>query len=87
MFNWKEMLLTLLIFSPLLGILLVAFVPRDRAGFFKWTGVIVSLIPLALSLYLYTQFDYTNGKTQFVEQSTWVNFFPNQGEKEGIPLD
>ena len=59
--------LTAVIFTPLLGALFVLAQPEERAA---WrSGFIFSLIPLAISIYLFMAFDPSQGGYQFVERA------------------
>jgi NADH-quinone oxidoreductase subunit M len=65
--------LTGLIFIPLLGALLVLLQNEERA---IWrSAFIFSLLPLAISLYLFGAFDPREASYQFVEQYTWIPQF------------
>ena len=46
-------LLTLITFIPLVGAVLVALLPRENVKAIKWTALIVSLIPLVLSVVMW----------------------------------
>ena len=65
--------LTAVIFTPLLGALFVLAQPEERAA---WrSGFIFSLIPLAISIYLFMAFDPSQGGYQFVERAAWIPHF------------
>jgi len=66
-------ILTLLIFTPLAGALLVLLPRNERA---VWnTAAIVSLVPLVLSFYLFAAFDASATGYQFVETYPWIPQF------------
>ncbi len=65
-------LLTLITFSPLLGVLILAFVPSNRIGTIKLIGVLVTLIPLMLALILFAGFDSNIDGIQFKEDIEWI---------------
>jgi NADH-quinone oxidoreductase subunit M len=72
-------------FSPLLAILILAFVPKHRGGVIKQIGVLGTLLPLVLSLMLFTGFHYgdNEAKLQFVEKHQWMSMpvgTPQSGE-------
>ena len=67
-------LLSLITFSPLLGVLLLAFVPKDKASTIKFIGVLVTLIPLVLAIGLFMGFDKADSAMQYVEDISWINF-------------
>ena len=66
-------LLTALIFLPLLGALFV-IMQRDGRGVWN-SAFIFSLIPLALSFYLFYAFDPHSADYQFSEQYAWIPQF------------
>ena len=47
------MLLSMLIFIPIIGAILIAFAPRERLDLIRWLALITSLITLIISLPLY----------------------------------
>ncbi len=49
-------LLTLITFTPLLGALIVLLLPRERRGLARWVTLLVSLVPLALSVQMWLWF-------------------------------
>lgn len=65
--------LTALVFTPLLGALFVLAQPEARAA---WRAAFVfSLLPLAISLYLFAAFDPAQAGYQFVERAAWIPEF------------
>ncbi len=46
------MLLSSLILLPLIGMIVVMLIPKDRIGAIRWTSVIISLIPMVTSFWL-----------------------------------
>ncbi len=50
-------ILTLITFVPLLGAILVLFIPKENEKAIKWTSVGVSLIPLVLSVVLWAGYN------------------------------
>src|SRR5690242_6897731 len=69
-------ILTLLVLSPLVGMLLALFAPNDRLV--KRAAVAWSLVPLALAVYLWAGFDSSlvrdgQGVVQFVERVPWID--------------
>jgi NADH-quinone oxidoreductase subunit M len=66
-------LLTALIFLPLLGAVIILLQSEERA---IWNSAFIfSLAPLALSFYLFSQFDPHQADYQFVEQYQWIPAF------------
>jgi NADH-quinone oxidoreductase subunit M len=65
--------LSALIFTPLLGALFVLVQPEARA---TWRAAFIfSLLPLAISFYLFAAFDSTQAGYQFVERAQWIPEF------------
>jgi NADH-quinone oxidoreductase subunit M len=68
-----DVLLSALIFAPLLGAAAILLQSEERA---IWrSAFIFSLIPLALSLYLFVAFEPGRSGYQFVEQYSWIPQF------------
>lgn len=65
-------LLTLITFSPLLGVFLLAFVPSNKIGTIKLVAVITTLIPLLFALILFVGFDPSIDGMQYVEDVKWI---------------
>ena len=64
-------LLSLILFLPTLVALVIFFLPKDEMKFIRWTALIGSLFPLALSLVLWLNFRFDIGGFQFQEQYSW----------------
>jgi NADH-quinone oxidoreductase subunit M len=66
-------LLSLILFLPAAGALLLLFFPRDQETAIRWTALAVSLITFGLSLALWFRFDPGAAGFQFVENYTWFS--------------
>ncbi|MFQ6100289.1 MAG: NuoM family protein [Anaerolineae bacterium] len=77
-------LLTLITFIPLLGAGLVMLLPRDQERLIKWVSFLVSLIPLALSVLTWANFQPHAPGFQFEEQVEW---FPQIGSSYHLGID
>ncbi len=64
-------LLTLILFIPALGALLMVFLPGSQVKLLRWTALITSLIPLGLAIYLWTLFNPGQAGFQFEAQYVW----------------
>ncbi len=64
--------LTLLTFFPLLGILILLFIPNDRKDALRWTALITSLLTFGLSLWVLGMFNASDPKLQLVAQYDWI---------------
>jgi len=68
-------LLTAVIFSPLLGVFLLAFTGNEAKKLAKTITLLSALLTLLFSLILYFQFDTQRISFQFVERVNWVKEF------------
>ncbi len=69
-----DYLLSLMTFSPLLGILILLFLPRDNGGLLKGFTLAVSLITFAISLPLaFDNVFTTSGGMHYREFYQWIN--------------
>ncbi len=67
--------LTTIIFLPVVGALLIAFLPRLSARGVRWLAAVFTFIPLVLSIYLFIIFDRSAGVVgvmQFEESLSWI---------------
>ncbi|HKZ83921.1 MAG TPA: proton-conducting transporter membrane subunit [Anaerolineae bacterium] len=77
-------LLSLIIFSPLIGLIDVAALPKHSAKLIRWAGFITTLIPLALSLLAWFRFVPGQAGYQFEEIAPW---FPQIGVSYRVGVD
>jgi NADH-quinone oxidoreductase subunit M len=66
------MLLTLMIFLPIIGGVLSLFVPKEKIKIIQLNALIFSGIVLILSIYMITKFDTSTSSMQFVEKYRWI---------------
>ncbi|MCU0486533.1 MAG: NADH-quinone oxidoreductase subunit M [Anaerolineales bacterium] len=64
--------LTLVTFFPLLGVLVLLFMPAEKKNLIRWTALSVSLVTFALSLVVLSQFNSANGSLQLVVRQPWI---------------
>lgn len=65
-------ILSLITFSPLLGVLVLLFMPKRNGRAIKWIGIVTTLLPLALVCWLYSAFQPSSGSMQFLESLQWI---------------
>ncbi len=65
-------ILSLIILTPALGAILLAFVDRKNESVMKQGSLMISCLTLLLSLTMLTQFDGSYGGYQLEEKHTWV---------------
>ncbi len=68
----KYPVLSTLIFLPIVGAAAIIVSPRRNEALIRWTALIFSFLTFLLSLPLYTNFDKTTAKMQFVERYSWI---------------
>ncbi|MCL4479400.1 MAG: NADH-quinone oxidoreductase subunit M [Deltaproteobacteria bacterium] len=68
-------LLSWIIFTPMIGFVLILLMPKDKVSWIRWTAVVFTFIPMALSLYMYAAMDQSASGFQFVEQYQWIPAF------------
>lgn len=65
--------LSLILLAPLVGILAVQLLPGQRKVWLRTAALVFTLIPLALSLWLFASFQPGTGGAAFTEQYTWLS--------------
>src|SRR6266581_2899159 len=68
-------LLTLMIFIPLLGMVVVLGLPSRAHDLIRWTATAFSAPPLLLAVVLLARFQPSAQGFQFVQQGTWIEAF------------
>ncbi len=66
-------ILSFLTFFPLVGAIILLFVPRDKTNFIKWFSFFWTLVLFLVSLVLWFKFDRTTWQFQFVERVPWID--------------
>src|SRR5258708_3161783 len=64
--------LTLLTLFPLLGVLVLLFIPGDKKDLLRWVTFIASLITFGISLWVLTLFNASNPDLQLVARYDWI---------------
>jgi NADH-quinone oxidoreductase subunit M len=64
--------LTLLTFFPLLGVLVLLFIPSDNKNALRWTALGTSLVTFIISLWVLTMFNASNVNLQLVAKYDWI---------------
>jgi len=68
-------ILSIVTFLPMVAALFILALPGDsqaRANQARWIALIATLVDLALAIYIWTQFDGSTAKFQFVERAQWL---------------
>jgi NADH-quinone oxidoreductase subunit M len=77
-------LLSVVIFLPTLGAIVLALLPRERDGLLRAGGLLVSVATFALSIPLWLRFDADNPDFQFDELLRWM---PSLGVGYHVGID
>ena len=64
--------LTLLTFFPLLGVLVLFFIPSDNKNALRWTTLVTTLITFVISLGVLRIFNAANPNLQLVAKYNWI---------------
>ena len=65
-------ILTLILFTPLAGALVIVLLPSGFVRAVKSVGLVASVVTFALTVWLFLAFDGRNGEMQFVEKIPWI---------------
>jgi NADH-quinone oxidoreductase subunit M len=64
--------LTLVTFFPLVGVLVLLFLPSEKKNLLRWTALVISLITFGISLWVLSQFKASNPDLQLVAKYDWI---------------
>ena len=70
-----ENILSWLIWMPVIGIGIIAFIPRDKNDLIKIIAAVTTGLQFLLTLVLWQNYDAGNGGMQFMERATWIPSF------------
>lgn len=82
--GYNEMVLSLLIFLPLIGFFIVSFLPKNSENLIKQVTLGITLITFAVSLPMFFLFDANNADVQFVYKTAWIE---NWGAYYSLGID
>lgn len=68
-----EHLLSLILFTPVLTTVILMLIAKDHKQLIRWAALVLSFIPLVLSIYLWVNFDPGEAGFQFQEQVVWYS--------------
>lgn len=69
----NNLLLTYLLFAPLIGSVIILFFPKEKEKFIKYFGLFISVIVFLISLLIYFKFDPLQTEFQFVHKVNWIS--------------
>jgi len=67
-----EHVLSWMTFFPLVGMVVIAFLPRERPALVKWVAAAATAVPLVLAVQVFAVFDRSTDKMQLVEKAAWI---------------
>ncbi|MCL6456606.1 MAG: NADH-quinone oxidoreductase subunit M [Gorillibacterium sp.] len=76
-------ILSMITFSPLLGVLILLFIPKENGRILRTIGIAATFIPLILVTWLFTRFNQSTGGFQFAEQLRWIRIPLNKESIQG----
>src|SRR5207245_1512318 len=76
--------LSLILFTPMAGALLLLLVPKENANAIRWIANVVALLGFAISVPLWFWFNPSVGEFQFVERAAWI---PSVGAEYFLGVD
>lgn len=77
-------LLSLVVFLPLIGAILLAFVPEEFLKELRWGALLTSIATFAVSLGIFSKF---NGSTYHFQMVEFISWMPNLGIHYKIGID
>jgi NADH-quinone oxidoreductase subunit M len=77
-------ILSIILFTPVVGAVLMLFIPRERPDLHRWMGNLFAFISLLASLPLIWRFQPNGPQFQFVEDLAWI---PSIGARYTIGID
>ncbi|NWF85548.1 MAG: Fe-S-binding domain-containing protein, partial [Bryobacteraceae bacterium] len=80
----QERLLSLILFTPLAGLLVLLFIPGSKKNLIRWWSNITAFAGFLVSVPLLLNFDKTKDGYQFVERFDWI---PSLGVQYLVGVD
>ena len=71
----QEILLSLMIFIPFLGMIVVLLLPRESDELIKRVTLLFTLIPLVLAVYLFISYNRSTAGIQYAVSINWIKTF------------
>jgi NADH-quinone oxidoreductase subunit M len=79
-------LLSIVMFMPLVGALIIGFLNREAKGNARWVALWTTIITFLISILIWVRFDPTNAGFQFVEERAWLDLFKFKLGVDGISM-
>jgi len=72
---FEEHILSWITFFPILGMIVITFIPKDKHNLIRWTAVAATVPPLFWAWQIFSKFDRTTVEMQFTEKASWIPAF------------
>lgn len=69
----QSLLLTFLLFTPLVGAMLLLFIPKGKDNLIRVGGLVISIVAFVISLLIYFDFDPSTAQFQFLHDVEWIS--------------
>ena len=79
-------LLSIVMFMPLVGALLIALLNSEAKGNARWIALYTTIITFLISILIWVRFDPTNAGFQFVEERAWLDVMKFKLGVDGISM-
>jgi NADH-quinone oxidoreductase subunit M len=79
-------LLSLITFLPLVGVIFIAFLPRDAVQNARYVALWTTIVTFAVSLLIWINFDKSTARFQFVEEHAWLGTINYRLGVDGISM-
>ena len=79
-------LLSIVMFLPLVGALIIGFLNPEAKGNARWIALWTTIVTFLVSLIVWFNFNSTNGGFQFIEQRDWLGVFKFKLGVDGISV-
>jgi NADH-quinone oxidoreductase subunit M len=79
-------LLSIVMFMPLVGAIIIGFLNRDAKGNARWVALWTTIVTFLIALIIWINFDTTAGGFQFVESRGWLDVMQFKLGVDGISL-
>src|SRR3989304_1404361 len=64
--------LTLVTFSPLVGVLVILFLKQEQKNLIRWVALLTSLVTFGISLWVLAQFNASSPNLQLTLEAPWI---------------
>ena len=70
-----EHILSWMTFFPVIGMVVIAFIPSQKKEIIKTVAAAAAAVPLVLAVQLFMTFDRSTANFQFIEHYSWIKSF------------